>query len=113
MTRVVESDVCIIGGGITAAMVAERLAERTSATITVIEAGGRTASLEERAGTRARMLAYGENPFPNDHIPDQTGTGEMYRQMVVGGSAMHWGGAVPRYSPEDFRLRSLYGVGFD
>ena len=52
MTRVIESDVCIIGGGISAA-------------------------------------------------------------MVVGGSAMHWGGAIPRYSPEDFRIRSLYGVGFD
>ena len=113
MSRVIESDVCIIGAGITAAMVAERLAERTSASITIIEAGGRTASLAERTNTRARMLAYGENPYPNDHIPDQTGTGNMYRQMVVGGSAMHWGGAIPRYSPEDFRLRSLYGVGFD
>jgi quinoprotein glucose dehydrogenase len=26
---------------------------------------------------------------------------------------MHWGGVTPRYSPEDFRLRSLYGVGDD
>ena len=113
MSRVIESDVCIIGAGITAAMVAERLAERTNASITIIEAGQRTASLAERTNTRARMLAYGENPYPNDHIPDQTGTGNMYRQMVVGGSAMHWGGAIPRYSPEDFRIRSLYGVGFD
>ncbi len=111
--RVIESDVCIIGAGITAAMVAERIAERTRASIAIVEAGGRTASLAERTNTRARMLAYGENPYPNDHIPDQTGTGAMYRQMVVGGSAMHWGGAIPRYSPEDFRLRSLYGVGFD
>ena len=111
--RVVESDVCIVGAGITAAMVAERLAERTSASITVVEAGGRTASLAERSATRARMLAYGENPYPNDHVPGQIGTGEMYSSMVLGGSAMHWGGAIPRYSPEDFRLRSLYGVGFD
>ena len=113
MSRVVESDVCIIGAGISAAMVAERLAERTTASIAVVEAGGRTASLEERSLTRARMLAYGENPYPNDHIPGQTGTGAMYRSMVVGGSGMHWGGAVPRYSPEDFRARSLYGVGDD
>ena len=33
--------------------------------------------------------------------------------MTVGGLAMHWGGVAPRYSPEDFRLRSLYGVGDD
>ncbi|MYH51210.1 MAG: GMC family oxidoreductase, partial [Gammaproteobacteria bacterium] len=113
MPQVIESDICIIGGGITAAMVAERLAERTGYSITVVEAGGRTASLEERAATRARMLAYGENPYPNDHISGQTGTGEIYRSMVLGGAAMHWGGAVPRFSPEDFRVRSLYGVGFD
>ena len=113
MTQVVESDVCIIGGGISAAMVAERLAEHTGSSITVVEAGGRTASLEERTATRARRLAYNENPYPNDHIPGQTGTGEIYRSMVLGGAAMHWGGAVPRFSPEDFRVRSLYGVGFD
>ena len=27
--------------------------------------------------------------------------------------AMHWGAVTPRYSPEDFRLRTLYGVGDD
>ena len=26
---------------------------------------------------------------------------------------MHWGGATPRFSPEDFRVKSLYGVGND
>jgi quinoprotein glucose dehydrogenase len=30
--------------------------------------------------------------------------------MQVGGLAMHWGGVTPRWSPEDFRLDSLYGV---
>ena len=33
--------------------------------------------------------------------------------MHVGGLAMHWGGVTPRYSPEDFRIRSLYGIGDD
>ena len=112
-TRVVESDVCIIGAGISAAMVAERLAERTQASIAVVEAGRRTAGLAERARTRDRMLAYGENPYPGDHVAGQIGTGAMYNSMAVGGAAMHWGGAVPRYSPEDFRVRSIYGVGFD
>lgn len=111
--RVVESDVCVVGAGISAAMVAERLAERTGASIAVVEAGGRTVGLGERARTRARMLAYGENPYPGDRVAGQTGSGAMYNSMVVGGAAMHWGGAVPRYSPEDFRVRSLYGVGFD
>ncbi|MCI0435823.1 MAG: GMC family oxidoreductase N-terminal domain-containing protein, partial [Gemmatimonadetes bacterium] len=39
--------------------------------------------------------------------------GMQSRSMQVGGQAMHWGGVTPRFSPEDFRLRSLYGVGDD
>lgn len=33
--------------------------------------------------------------------------------MCVGGRATHWGGECPRYSPEDFRAKSLTGVGED
>ena len=33
--------------------------------------------------------------------------------MQVGGLAMHWGGVTPRFSPEDFKQRSLFGVGTD
>ncbi len=113
MTRVLETDVCIVGAGISAAMVAERLAERTAADVVVVEAGGRTTPLDERFARRARMLDYGENPYPNDHVNGLTGTGTLYRSMVVGGSGLHWGGAVPRFSPEDFRLASLFGVGDD
>jgi quinoprotein glucose dehydrogenase len=35
------------------------------------------------------------------------------RSMCVGGLAMHWGGVTPRFSPEDFKVRSLFGVGYD
>ena len=37
--------------------------------------------------------------------------GIQSRSMQVGGLAMHWGGVTPRFSPEDFRVKSLYGVG--
>ena len=33
--------------------------------------------------------------------------------MAVGGSAMHWGGACNRFSEEDLRLRSMYGLAVD
>jgi hypothetical protein len=33
--------------------------------------------------------------------------------MQVGGLAMHWGGVTPRWSPEDFRTKSLFGIGTD
>ena len=69
--------------------------------------------LEERFAFRERALRYGENPWPGDHIPDQAAEGIISRTMALGGSALHWGGTVPRFSREDFRVRSLYGVGRD
>jgi glucose dehydrogenase len=113
VARIIESEVCIVGAGITAAMVAEKLAGEREGRIVVVEAGGHSTPLGERARMRARELAYGDNPWIDDHIPDQSASGIMSRSMTVGGLAMHWGGTTPRFSPEDFRVRSLYGVGDD
>ena len=33
--------------------------------------------------------------------------------MAVGGQALHWGGACNRFSEEDLRLKSLYGLATD
>ena len=108
--RVVETDVLVIGGGITGAMVAEKLTEERRADVVVVEAGRPSAPPRARAARRQRYLAYGENPWTHDHIDDQSASGIMSRSMTVGGQALHWGGTVPRFSPEDFRLRSTFGV---
>ncbi len=108
---VVESDICIIGGGITAAMMAKKLLElRPTASITVVEAGRRLFDLENRMGYRRRTLEYGENPWPGDFIGDQAAEGVISRTMAVGGSALHWGGTCNRFSEEDLRLRSMFGL---
>jgi choline dehydrogenase-like flavoprotein len=114
--RIVETDICIIGSGITAAMMAAKLAHERRAKIVVVEAGGPSAPLVERWTRRARWQAYGETPWPRDHVDDQNALGTAYGfspNMNVGGLAMHWGAVTPRYSPEDFRLHSLYGVSTD
>lgn len=112
--RAVESDVCIVGSGITAAMVAARLARTTSASIVVVEAGDDTVPLAQRPAARDRFLRYGENPWGVDHIDGYEIDGPLQsRSMQVGGLAMHWGGVTPRFSPEDFRQHTLYGVGTD
>jgi choline dehydrogenase-like flavoprotein len=114
--HVVETDICIIGSGITAAMMAAKLASERRVHVVVVEAGGPSGALAERYERRRRWQAYGETPWPRDHIDDQNALGTAYGfspSMNVGGLAMHWGGVTPRYSPEDFRLRSLYGVGDD
>ena len=113
MTNRIETDICIIGSGITGILTAARISELTDAKIVMVEAGGRTTPVRERLGRRRRFIDYGDNPWINDHIEDQTGEGLMYRSMVVGGCAMHWDSACPRFSPEDFRQQSLYGVGTD
>ena len=114
--KTIEADILIIGSGITAALMAARLSETTTRAITVVEAGRPTTPFAARTTARARYLAYGESPWKQDHLDDQNAFGTTWGfspSMTVGGLAMHWGGVSPRYSPEDFRLKSLYGIGDD
>ena len=108
MRSILETDVCIIGSGITAAMVAERLARGSRhRDVLVLEAGDDVPPLANRYALRDRTLAYGETPWPNDHLEGYDVEGPLQsRSMCVGGLAMHWGGVTPRFSPEDFRVRS-------
>ena len=109
-----ESDVCIIGGGISAAMLAQKLSElRPGIAITVIEAGQRLFDFENRMKYRQRQIDYGENAWPGDFIEDQAAAGVISRTMAVGGSALHWGGTCNRFSEEDLRLKSMYGLATD
>jgi quinoprotein glucose dehydrogenase len=111
--RIEEADVVVIGGGITAAMVAEKLTDEHDVSVIVVEAGTDSAPLEQRFERRRRYMDYGENPWTGDHIEDQVALGIMSRSMVVGGQALHWGGTTPRFTPEDFRHRSYFGVHVD
>lgn len=111
--RTVQSDVCVIGGGISGAMLAAKLTGEHEVSVTIVEAGQRLFDFENRYAYRDRNLRYGENGWPGDFIPDQSAEGIISRTMAVGGQALHWGGTVPRFSREDFRVRSLYGVGYD
>jgi glucose dehydrogenase len=111
--RVVECDVCVIGSGISAAMVVEKLTDEREARIVVVEAGAEQPDAREFGTLRRRYVDYGESPWPKDHIDGLAADGMQSRSMCVGGLAMHWGGVTPRFAPDDFRLRSLYGVGTD
>lgn len=109
-----EADVVIVGGGITAAMVAEKLAElKPGLSVIVVEAGKRLFDVANRADYRQRSLDYGENQWPGDYVEDQSARGMISRTMAVGGSALHWGGVCNRFSVEDTRLRSMYGLAVD
>jgi len=109
-----ECDVLIVGGGITAAMISEKLSElKPNLNIIVVEAGKRLFDFEGRFEQRQRSLDYGENQWPGDFVADQGGTGIISRSMAVGGSALHFGGVCNRFSVEDTRLKSMYGLAVD
>src|SRR5262245_5888385 len=109
-----ESDVCIIGGGITSALLADKLSElRPGLSITVVEAGRSIFDVQNRGRYRERAIAYGEHPWPDDYIEDQQADGIISMTMAVGGLALHWGGACNRFSEEDLRLKSMYGLAVD
>ena len=109
-----ETDLCIIGGGISSAMLALKVSElRPGISITIVEAGRRIFNLDQRMNLRRRSLDYGENPWPADFLPDQAGKGIVSRTMAVGGSALHWGGVCNRFSEEDLRLKSMFGLATD
>ncbi len=109
-----ESDICVIGGGITAAMLIERLADlKPGLRITAVEAGRSIFDRENRGTYHRRALDYGEHPWHDDYIEDQQAKGMISMTMAVGGQALHWGGACNRFSEEDLRLKSLYGLAAD
>jgi glucose dehydrogenase len=109
-----ECDICVIGGGITAVMLVERLAAlKPDLKITVLEAGRSIFDRENRGTYHRRAIEYGEHPWHDDYIEDQQAKGMISMTMAVGGQALHWGGACNRFSEEDLRLKSLYGLADD
>jgi choline dehydrogenase-like flavoprotein len=109
-----DSDVCIIGSGLSSAMLTEKLAERSPGlAITVVEAGSALFDTGNRIRYRQRSLDYDESAWPGDIIEDQLAEGIICHTMAVGGQALRWGGACNRFSQEDLRLKSLYGLAAD
>lgn len=109
-----DSDICIIGGGITSVMLARTLANRRpGTTITIVEAGRSIFDFEKRLLYRDRAQVYGEHPWRNDYLEDQRADGSISMTMAVGGLALHWGGACNRFSVEDLRLKSMFGLATD
>ena len=111
---VYETDICIIGSGISATLTAQVVSERLpGAAIIVVEAGRGFLDQDARRRWRQRSLDYGENPYPGDVIEDQDARGIISRTQAVGGLGIHFGGVMQRFSAEDLRLKSVYGLAED
>jgi len=122
------ADIVVVGSGICGSLAARRLAE-AGASVLILEAGPRISREQITAAYRASprkndfMSPYPYSPLaPHpDYKPvdngylDQAGpvpyTAEYIR--VVGGTSWHWAAQAWRLLPNDFRIKSLYGVGRD
>jgi choline dehydrogenase-like flavoprotein len=128
MADTLSADFVVVGSGIIGSLVARKLS-LAGASVIILEAGPRV--------TRGELVARFRNstrrsdwmspyppaawaphpvyqPEPNNHIV-QAGpypyAAEYIRQ--VGGTTWHWAAQAWRNVPNDFKIRSLYGVGVD
>ena len=142
MTAAVSSrsyDVVIVGSGVAGALVAWQLAE-SGRRVLILEAGEEGAPreelLEKYAAATNKSLGSpyvasqpAKTPGPEQYggaqdPPPLSARDEYYEQKGkdkylstyerrAGGSTWHWLGHTPRLLPNDFNLKSLYGVGVD
>jgi choline dehydrogenase-like flavoprotein len=127
-------DVVIVGAGVAGALIAKRLTH-AGLQVLVLEAGpatawtfdGYTEHLDRfytatSKGPESAWPPAGNAPQP-DTADVRSGDGYFVQQgphrygssytRLLGGSTLHWLGVCLRMLPEDFELRSRYGVGRD
>jgi len=116
-------DVVVIGSGVAGALVAKTLAQQNMK-VCILEAGTawtRTEALQQYHSSINRTLA---SPFPQaawllnpsqDAYFAQQGNTSYRPHFIqgVGGTTWNWTGITPRFLPNDFRLKSKYGIATD
>lgn len=121
------ADVVIVGGGISGALLALELA-KSRAKVLIVEAGDR---IDRDKAIANYMNTVNRNndspyspmnksaPYPSMMNPDdyyiQTGpdTFQSNYLKALGGTTWHWLGTALRFVPNDFKMKSVYGVGED
>ena len=120
------ADIVIVGSGVAGSLVATRLA-RAGLKVVILEAGPRVQRGAALAQYRDALIKIPESPYPDtpyaphpvsdnpDHYYLQDGPDKFASPYLrqVGGTTWHWLGTTLRFVPDDFRLRSRFGVGVD
>ena len=120
------ADVVIVGSGVAGAITGYTLA-RSGVKVLILEAGPRVDRAKAVTLFRASPSKGPNAPYPSNPKvpqPEDDNIGAYYVQAgpvtfrglqarVVGGTTWHWGGLTLRYRPNDFLLKSRFGVGVD
>lgn len=121
------ADVVIVGSGVAGSLVAHQLA-LAGKSVLMLEAGPKLKRWEivERFRNQADKMDfmqpypatdYAPHPefSPDNHYLIQKGEHPYDAQFIraVGGTTWHWAASAWRFLPNDFKLKSLYGVGRD
>lgn len=126
VSSVLNADVVIVGSGIAGAMTGYTLA-RSGVKVLILEAGPRVDRAKAVVAFRNSPTKGPNSPYPSNPKvaqPEGSDIGAYYVQAgpvlfrglqarVVGGTTWHWGGLTLRYRPNDFVLKSKFGVGVD
>jgi len=122
----VDADVLIVGAGVAGSLAGWALAQAGAKTL-ILEAGPRVVRAEAFAAFRRAPARTPEAPYPEvPHAPRPV-SGDPHHyylqdgpdlfkstyERLVGGTTWHWLGTTLRFLPQDFRLKTGYGVGTD
>lgn len=121
------ADVIVVGSGVAGALIAHQLA-LAGKSVLILEAGPKLERWEivERFRNQPDKMDfmkpypstdYAPHPefSPNNHYLIQKGKHPYDAQYIraVGGTTWHWAASAWRFLPNDFKLKSTYGVGRD
>jgi choline dehydrogenase-like flavoprotein len=119
--RTIEADIVVIGAGPTGSAAAWRLAQ-AGRDVTVLDRGDwfdfAAARRDDPDWELRRATVLNSNPNirrGRDDYPVDDADSPV-KPMIgngIGGGSIYWSAHVPRFRPEDFRIRSLDGVGDD
>jgi glucose dehydrogenase len=121
-----DADVVIVGSGVAGALLAWRLASAGRSTL-IVEAGPRIDRSDALMRFFASPIKHSNSPYPDTPLapsPNEAHINDYYVQdgpvsfhgvylRAVGGTTWHWGGTAQRLYPNDFRMKTAFGVAVD